>query len=113
MSIKYGQTMLTFLPKEEGPTMNRLKYGNKQNSNKRKKMRDGGERMGGVEVSQLKLSVNSDAVHILTCSPYHVSETSGKPEARPRRAKPGRQRHSHIVFYMVKADVSPSYNCNG
>ena len=79
--------MLTFLPKEEGPTMNRLKYGNKQNSNKRKKMRDGGERMGGVEVSQLKLSVNSDAVHILTCSQYHVSETSGKPGSKTKKSK--------------------------
>ena len=53
-SVKYWQTMLTFLPKEEGPTMNRLKYGKKQNGNNRKKGRDGGERKGGVEAKQLK-----------------------------------------------------------
>ena len=67
--------------------MNRLKYGKKQNGNNRKKGRDGGERKGGVEARQLKLSVNSAAVHIHTCSQYHVSETSGKPGSKTKTRK--------------------------
>ena len=110
--------MLTFLPAEEDTIMNRLKYGNKQSSNKRKKGRWRREEgWGGGEATETFCKFCCCTPARMQSVPWH-SVPQQWNWCRTRMKDQEQQNRDDkdipmLFFCIVKVNVLPWYNHNG